>query len=210
MCETCFGGGMGPGLKWRPPVGMGTPHLQDIAPKAKTSSTSVHSPTFAELLEKRKLAAEKPLGVGATLAKKFMDRGMSALDARDALIGQDYSAKEAVAALAELGHKVEESMKPAVGKDNKDRNAKMQADRDGGMSLERLSEKYKLSLGTVATYTTSPKHHDDAPRLSARKRSVHSSGEANFDAILADLEAKKAKIQKAIEAILAVRELLEE
>jgi hypothetical protein len=201
---------------------MGTPHVQDIKPNVQTSSTPVHSPvngatvreqparpTFSELLAKRK-DTKPALSVIAKLAKKFMETGMTARDARDALIGQDYPKGAATDALAELGHKVEDPMKPAAGKDNKDRNAKMQADRDAGMSLERLSEKYKLSLGTVATYTTSPKHHDAAPRASARKRSVHSSGEMGFDAILADLEAKKAKIQKAIDAILTVRELLEE
>jgi hypothetical protein len=173
MCEACWGGGMGPGMSWKP---AGKPHVQDVAPR-------VQSPTVEELMKKKGWLKS----IAEAAERDVPDKSTQVITRRPA--GGFNSGKES----------------------NKERNRKMQIDRDAGMSLGEIAGKYKLSLGTAAAYTKSPKSKAPAVHLPARSVTARKPLRGtDFDALLALLELKKVKIDKAIEAVRVVQRLMDE
>jgi transposase len=99
-----------------------------------------------------------------------------------------------------------------------ERNRKMQADRDAGMTVMQIAEKYNISVSSVGVYTRAPKNAVPAPRpakpdnrkpIRKTDRKADSDG-TDFDAIIEKLEAKKITIDAAIEAVKAARDLVAE
>jgi hypothetical protein len=161
MCETCWGGGQGPGMNWSP---RGKPVQQDVSPK---------NPEVKDLIAKRGHLTE------------IADRAEN-----------------------EDGEKEDPSPK------GKDRYAAMQADRDAGMTVKQIADKYNISVSSVGVYTRVHKNKSaptpkTATEAVMRAAAATPKGRTDFDALLLDLEEKKQEIEKAIEAVKIVRKLLD-
>jgi hypothetical protein len=182
MCEACFGGGLGPGMAWRPP---GTPVQQDVKPKPKPAPPAT-APDVKELIAKHNGRLESLADKGQEVpAPKPMPISPGRTSGRSNG-GQDVKAE------------------------TKERNRRMQEDRDNGMSVPRIAQKFDVSEASVYMNTHASAPKKIAARPPARKEKPPKSGNGmDFDALIAKLESQKEELELAIEAVKRVRKLVE-
>lgn len=80
----------------------------------------------------------------------------------------------------------------------------VQRDRDAGVSVAELCEKYDVSNPTIYTRTHGPKNgkgHKAAPGKRKLQRSTANRAVNGYGPVLADLEAKRERLDRAIAAI---------
>jgi hypothetical protein len=108
---------------------------------------------MAATAEVQSVEVKAPLGTIAQLAKKFIDAGMSVEDAKEALVGQQYSRKQATDALNELGFtkvQIQPKEKTIVAKRiDEATQDEMRKDAAAGMSINAIAVKHSSSWPTV-------------------------------------------------------------
>lgn len=105
--------------------------------------------------------------------------------------------------------------------EREDRYRKMQVDRDNGVPLDQIAAGYGISVSSVRVYTHAPKRIGEPPKPpkaatvtatpAVNRRPINASTskiDAEMDALIKDLEAKRAKIEADLEAVYKVWKIL--
>lgn len=88
--------------------------------------------------------------------------------------------------------------------------AAIQKDRDAGVPMSQLVQKYNVSAASIYGNTRKPVATVAPAKAAAIITPLRTSSANSVDSLIADLKAKKEEIERAIESLEAVRHLLEQ